>query len=165
MSKPLKLAQSGLGVVGRDWSIQSARREPRSSRPIYWSVQPAARKLTGSGQGLKDIQDALTGYAPVPPSRFTSQVQNKHASPSGKTPPAIRALQLPPDWHSKDSLSKPSLTCQPVGATNEKTIYETSTSSSSVKKIAPVILSEEQTQILKLVEDGNSIFYTGNAGM
>jgi hypothetical protein len=168
MSKPQKLAQSGLGVVRRDWSIPSASQEPRSSQPIYWpptpplnAVQPAARKLTGSEQRLKDIQDALTGYAPVPPS----QVQNKRASPSGKTPPPKRARQLPPDWHSNDALSKPSLTRQPVGANNKKTIYENSTSSSSTKKIAPVFLSQEQTQILKLVQDGSSVFYTGSAGM
>jgi hypothetical protein len=164
MSRPLKLAQSGLGVARRGWSIPSASREPRSSQSIYdWSLtppDPAARKLTGSEQGLKDIQGALSGYAPVPPSRFTSQVQNNRASPSGKTPPAIPARQFPTDWHSR-----PSLTRQPVGATNKETIYETSTSSSSVEKIASVSLSQEQTQILKLVQNGNSIFFTGSAGM
>ena len=164
MSKP-KVAQSGLGVVKRDWSIQSASQEPRSSQPIYWPPtptpgQPAPRKLTGSEQRLKDIQDALTGYAPVPPS----QAQNKRASPSGKIPPAKRARQLPSDWHNNDTLSKPSLPRQPV-ATSQKHVYENSTSSTSVKKIAPVFLSQEQTQILKLVQDGSSVFYTGSAGM
>ena len=180
MSKPSKQAQSGLRIVKRDWSIPSATEEPRSSQPLYWpptppnSVQPAARKLTGSEQRLKDIQDALAGYAPVPPSRSTaipplveSQAPNRRASSSEKpdtAPPAKRARQLPPDWHNNDTLSKPSLTRQSVGA-NKKTIYETSTSSSSVKKIAPVFLSQEQTQILKLVQDGDSVFYTGSAGM
>lgn len=169
MAKPSKLAQSGLGVVKRDWSIPSASQEPGSSQPIYWPptppnpVQPAPRQLTGSEQRLKDIQDALTGYASVPPSRFTSQVQNKRASPSEKTPSAKRARQLPPDWHSNDTLSKPSLIRQPVA--NRKPVYENSTSLSSVKKIAPVFLSQEQTQILKLVQDGSSVFYTGSAGM
>ena len=167
MSKPLL---SGLGVVKRDWSISSATQEPVSSQPIYWPptppnpVQPVTRKLTGSEQRLKDIQDALTGYAPVPVSAsgLTSQTQNKRANPSGKTPPAKRARQLPPDWHNNDILSKPSLTRQP---TNNKIVYENLTSSSSVKKIAPVFLSQEQTQILKLVQDRNSVFYTGSAGM
>ena len=168
MSKPTKLAQSGLGVVKRDWS--STSQEPRSSQPIYWPptppnpVQPA-RKLTGSEQRLKDIQDALTGYAPVSSSCVATQVQNKRASPSGKTPPPKRARQLPPDWHSNDTLSKPSLARQQVGADKKEPIYENSTSSSSVKKIAPVFLSQEQTQILKLVQDGSSVFYTGSAGM
>ena len=162
MSKPK--AQSGLGVVRRDWSIQSVSQEPRSSQPIHWPLtppeQPAPRKLTGSEQRLKDIQDALTGYAPaVPPS----QVQNKRASPSGKIPPAKRARQLPSDWHRNDTLSEPSLPRQPV-ATNKKPVYENSSSSTSAKKIAPVFLSQEQTQILKLVQDGSSVFYTGSAG-
>ena len=167
MSKPLR---SGLGVVKRDWSISSASQEPISSQPIYWPptppnpVQPAARKLTGSEQRLKDIQDALTGYAPVPPSRSTSEAQNKRENLSERPPPAKRARQLPPDWHSNDTLSKPSLTRQSVGTTNKKTVYENPTSSSSVKKIAPVFLSQEQTQILKLVQDGSSVFYTGSAG-
>ncbi|TRM65513.1 PIF1-like helicase-domain-containing protein [Schizophyllum amplum] len=34
----------------------------------------------------------------------------------------------------------------------------------SKKSLAGVFLSGEQTQILKLVEEGNSIFYTGSAG-
>jgi hypothetical protein len=57
------------------------------------------------------------------------------------------------------------LTRQPVETTNTETICETSTSISSVKKIAPVSLSQEQIQILKLVEDGKSVFFTGSAGM
>ena len=160
MSNLRKVAQSGLGVVRRDWSIPDATQEPRSSQPIYWPptppnpVQPAEEKLTASERRLKAIQDALR-CAPVPPKR---------ASPSGKMPPAKRARQLPPDWHRNDTLSKPSLTRQPEGA-NKKTVYENSISSSSVKKIAPVFLSQEQTQILKLVQDGSSVFYTGSAGM
>ena len=181
MSKSSKQAQSGLRVVKRDWSIQSATEEPRSSQPIHWpptppnTVQPATRKLTGSEQRLKDIQDALAGYSSVPPSRCTavpplieSQAQNRRASPSEKldtAPPAKRARQLPPDWHRNDTLSKPSLTRQSAGTNNKKPIYESSTSSSSVKKIAPVFLSQEQTQILKLVQEGSSVFYTGSAGM
>jgi hypothetical protein len=32
------------------------------------------------------------------------------------------------------------------------------------KKIASIFLSQEQTRILKLVQDGESVFYTGSAG-
>jgi len=31
-------------------------------------------------------------------------------------------------------------------------------------KVASVFLSQEQNQILKLVQEGNSVFYTGSAG-
>jgi len=172
MSKSSKPAQSGLGTVRRDWSILSVPQQPRSSQEIYWPptppnpVQPAARKLTGAEQRLKDIQDALAGYSSTVPPLVE---QNKRASPSENTttaPPTKRARrQLPPDWHRNDILSKPSLSRQPVAANNKKSTYEDSASSSSVKqKIAPVFLSQEQTQILKLVQDGNSVFYTGSAG-
>ena len=179
MSKSSK-PQSGLGTVKRDWSMPSANQEPRSSQSIYWPatppnpVQPAARKLTGAEQRLKDIQDALAGYSSAPPSRSAampplvdSQAQNKRASPSENSvtaPPTKRARQLPPDWHKNDILSKPSLSRQSVEATNKKPTHENSTPS-SVKKIASIFLSQEQTQILKLVQDGNSVFYTGSAGM
>jgi hypothetical protein len=177
MSKPT--AQSGLRSVKRDWSISSANQELRSSQSIYWPatpptnpVQPVARKLTGAEQRLKDIQDALAGYSSALPSRSAttplveSQAQNKRASPSENSvtaPPTKRARQLPPDWHKNDTLSKPSLSRQSVGTNSKKTTHETSTPS-SVKKIAPVFLSQEQTQILKLAQDGNSFFYTGSAG-
>ena len=158
-----KSAQSGLGTVKRDWSTSSASQEHRSSESIYWPLtppQPAARKLTGAEQRLKDIQDALAGYSSAPPPCPIAMPPNKRASPSENTaPPTKRARQLPPDWHSHDTLSNPSLS----RSANNKS---TSTPSSAVKpKIAPVFLSQEQTQILKLVQDGNSVFYTGSAGM
>jgi hypothetical protein len=143
MSKPLKVVQYGLGVVKRNWSTPSATQEPRYSQPTpspgLNPVQYAARKLTGSEHQAR-------------------------TSSSGKAPPAVLARKLP-HWQSKDFLSKRSLTRQPVKTTKTKTICETSTSMSSVKKVAPVFLSQEQIQILKLVEEGNSVFYTGSAGM
>ncbi|KAF8817410.1 hypothetical protein BYT27DRAFT_6810479 [Phlegmacium glaucopus] len=173
MSKSSKPAQSGLGTVRRDWSISSVNQLPRSSQEIHWSptppnlVQPAARKLTGAEQRLKDIQDALAGCSStVPP--LGEQGQNKRASPSENAatlPPTKRARQLPPDWHKNDILSKPSLSRQPVPANNKKSTHQDFAPSSLGKqKIAPVFLSQEQTQILKLVQDGNSVFYTGSAG-
>lgn len=178
MSKSSKPAQSGLGTVKRDWSSSSAQ-EPRSSQSIYWpptppnQPQPAARKLTGAEQRLKDIQDALAGYSSASPPRSVamppladSQAQNKRASPSENTAPrAKRARELPPGWRN-DTLSKPSLPQrQSIGANSKKTAYEYSAPSSAPKKIAPIFLSQEQTQILKLVQDGDSVFYTGSAGM
>ena len=94
-------SQSGLRIVKRDWSILSATQEHRSFQSISSHsnlVQPAARKSANSEHGLKNIEDVLAGYTPVPPSRFTampplfeSQAQNKRASPSEKShtaPPA-----------------------------------------------------------------------------
>ena len=46
-----------------------------------------------------------------------------------------------------------------------KRIWSIPSTPMSVKKTEPVVLSQEQIQILKLVEDGHSVFYTGSAGM
>ena len=181
-----KSSKSGLGTFKRDWSDSSSSQEPKSSQSIYWpatppnAVQPPTRKLTGAEQRLKDIQDALAGYASTGPPRSVvmpplveSQTQNKRASPSenlATAPPVKKVRQLPPGWQMDDPLSKPSLSFPPVAADNKKSSYEYSAPSSSgmssgKQKIAPVFLSQEQTQILKLVQDGNSVFYTGSAGM
>lgn len=140
MSKPLKVVQYGLGVVKRNWSIPSATQEPRCSpSPILLNpVQPAARKLTGS--------------------------EHQACTSSEKAPPVALSRKLP-HWQSKDFLLKSNLTRQSRKTTKTKTIRKTPNSMSSVREIAPVSLSQEQIQILKLVEDGNSIFYTGSAGM
>ena len=137
MSKPLKVVQYGLGVVKRNWSIPSATQEPRCSpSPIPLNpVQPAARKLTGS--------------------------EHQACTSSEKAPPGRKL----PHWQSKDFLLKSNLTRQSRKTTKTKTIRKTPIFMSSVREIAPVSLSQEQIQILKLVEDGNSIFYTGSAGM
>lgn len=173
MSNSSKPVRSGLGTVKRDWSLSALPQEPRSSQSIEWPatppnpVQPPARKLTGPEQRLKDIQDALAGYSSTTPPSAGSQARNKRPSPSENIAPAPqtkRARQLPPDWRRDDILSKPSLSDRPVAANNKKSTYNHS--APSVKpKIASVFLSQEQTQILKLVQDGNSVFYTGSAGM
>ncbi|KAJ3515174.1 hypothetical protein NLJ89_g1922 [Agrocybe chaxingu] len=173
-------ARSGLGSVKRDWSSNGVLHEPRSSQEIAWpptqAPQPAApsRKLTGSELRLKAIQEALAGYPPaVPPPLAKSSVQNKRASPTAQLaaePQPKRARQLPPDWPGTDALSRPTLSAKPPSGysrTNSKSAFNSPASSSGTsapKKIAPIFLSQEQTQILKLVQDGDSVFYTGSAG-
>ncbi|KDR80677.1 hypothetical protein GALMADRAFT_61611 [Galerina marginata CBS 339.88] len=170
MSKSSKPAQSGLGTVKRDWSSSSVVAPARSSQEIYWpptpaATQPPAKKLTGSELRFKAIQDALAGYsAPTPsPPLVTSASQNKRVSPTGEpatAPPQKRPRRiLPPDWPKQDDLSNPSL--KPASSSN---ISPESSNSSGKKKIPSLFLSQEQTQILKLVQDGDSVFYTGSAG-
>ena len=82
---------------------------------------------------------------------------HKCASPSENSvtaPPTKQVWQLPLDWHKNSTLSKSSLSHQSMGVTHKKPTYEISTPA-SVKKIALIFLSQEQTQILKLVQDGN----------
>jgi len=180
MSKPK--AQSGLSTVRRDFSSTEIVLPPKSSQNIPWSSSPPVappaplKKLSGSEARLKAIQEALAGYpTSEPPVLVQSLAQNKRPSPAGTEAtgnPHKRARQLPPDWPSNDSLSKPSLSAKPLSSSTRdarKSAFNTpassSSSGSSIKpKVAPVFLSQEQKTILKLVEEGESVFYTGSAG-
>jgi ATP-dependent DNA helicase PIF1 len=134
------------------------------------------KKLSGSEARLKAIQEALAGYPTSAPPLVQSITQNKRPSPTGSSatgnPPTKRARQLPPDWPSNDPLSKPSLSEKPSSSSTRdirKPASDTPASSSgsslsTKSKVASVFLSQEQKKILKLVQDGESVFYTGSAG-
>lgn len=181
-----KSAQSGLRSIKRDFS--SSTMASSSSQEIYWPPTPqpqkqpvAAPKLTGSQQRLKDIQDALSGKPPsshLSAPLVESKAVNKRTSLEAEAAPpaAKRPRQLPPSWGAKDSLSDPSFSSQSEppssrsSTSSRKTTKSVSSSAShsitsgSKPKVASVFLSQEQTQILKLVQDGDSVFYTGSAG-
>jgi len=178
MSKSLKSAKSGLRSVKRDWSSSDVS-QPRSSQPLDWPPsppkQPAPPKaLSGSEARLKAIQEALAGYsAPAPPPPLVeSTAQNKRASPTAipaNAPPPKRARQLPPDWPSKDALINSSFSIPSDGPGRSKGFSKPSPESSAGStggkpKVPAIFLSQEQTQILKLVQGGESVFYTGSAG-
>lgn len=180
-----KAAQSGLRTIKRDFSASTA---PASSQEIYWpptpQPQPEIGQLTGIQRRLKAIQDAL-GEKAVPSESsqplLESKVVNKRPSP--ETYPAHatkKPRQLPPSWQDKDPLSAPSLSSRsssgshgtasrrpvPPGSSSIPQVSSSSTSTlaATKPKIPAVFLSQEQTQILQLVKDGKSIFYTGSAG-
>lgn len=178
-----KSAKSGLGSIKRDFSSSDVA--PGSSQEIYWpptqptkpvAQAPPPRKLTGSEARLKAIQDALSSMPstmPPPPLASSSTVNKRPNSDSALAQPLQkRARQLPPDWY--DSLSGPSLT---PSSSHSKASSQKSregnkplSSSGSVQKpaskakLAKIFLSAEQTEILKLVDGGDSVFYTGSAG-
>lgn len=149
----------------------------RSSQPYEWEPSPpipqrkVATPLSGSEARLKAIQEALAGYnASVPPGPplAKSQVPNKRPSPTAEpatVPQPKRARQLPPDW-GRDPLSAPSGFSD---SRSKKGVSKSSPASSTdtvggKPKLASVFLSQEQTKILKLVQEGESLFYTGSAG-
>lgn len=173
------LVKSGLGTVKRDFSSSSISNPPKSSQEIYWPPTPPPTKLSGQAQRLKDIQDALASCStPLTDSKG----QNKRPSPTGPAdgPTEKRPRQLPPGW-GNDSLSAPtygsdSSLRRPSSSrtTSSSSSFPSTTAASSTSslastkkanaKVASVFLSQEQTQILKLVQEGNSVFYTGSAG-
>ena len=179
MFKP-KQPQSGLRTLKRDFSSSSFG---ASSQPIDvddWAPTPPVlpstvptKALTGSEKRLKDIQDALAGippqnqHRPLPLAQSSSQVINKRSNPSDfDAPPTKR--RLPSSWEDTDKSmgmpSKQAIASRVQNAPKSTTKTVTTSSSTAAAKPAKVFLSQEQNQILKLVADGSSVFYTGSAG-
>lgn len=154
------MSKSGLGKVKRDWSES----QPSSSQesPIAWPPSPPPQRaveMTAAQRRLQAIQEALnpTSSAPVKtaPSLKPSTAPNKRphsemSSAQSQPAPLKKARQM--------EGVKPRATTQPSKATSS------STSKAAAAKPAKIFLSEEQKKILKLVEDGQSVFYTGSAG-
>jgi ATP-dependent DNA helicase PIF1 len=170
-----KKAQSGLGTLKRDFSQSSI--PSHSSQPISWPPTPrppAPRPLSSREQRLKDIQDALAGN-PVKSERIltnsSSQVINKRPADSQSAlatgQPAKKRI-LPSDWNDEKRSSSSNVLASSSNnarAPPSSTVSKGSTASASSKQVASVFLSHEQSQILQLVLDGHSVFYTGSAGM
>ncbi len=176
-----KQPMSGLRSIKRDFSSSSlppASQESVTSDPdtIPWQPTPP-KKLSGLEQRLKDIQDALKGQVASSESVLASsqsQSQSQKRPSTSQNPPAKRR-QLPSSWSEKET--KPARPAYPSASTtrafgttrqlnadaNETLVIPVAKSGSSSKP-TPVALSQEQTYILKLVENGLSLFYTGSAG-
>ena len=137
---------SGLRSVKRDFSSNSISQsnQNRSSGPS--SSQSASQKLSAMEERMRRIQQGLNEHEAQKASLSrTSSSQISTSSSSSNTlkrsaenqPDASnKRRQLPSSWKGSTSSSKP----------------------------GPVKLSKEQTHILKLVEQNQSVFYTGSAG-
>jgi hypothetical protein len=177
MSNGGQSALSGLRTVKRDWSQSSSQSEDRISWPATQPTQSQSSKAPNAesrSQRMKDIQlalDALTGKQPPGerPEISTKQIANgtKRPLPPAPNPPPAKKRQLPPSWNedvlsSSSNFKSSSKFSLPSVKSSSLTVATSSSKPSS--KLAGVFLSQEQTQILRLVESGNSVFYTGSAG-
>ncbi|KAI0343277.1 hypothetical protein BDW22DRAFT_1263980 [Trametopsis cervina] len=176
-----KQPMSGLKSVQRDFSANTIPSSSQSSEDAYPRKPPVpgATGMTAQERRLQIIQAALNGdYAPEPkaatPSSSLHSFSSKRPSSSQEESEAKRR-HLPSSWD--ESTSQPSSLApnKLFGKTKSFTDVTGTSSAPSVKKIVPsgsvssdkpaaVFLSQEQTHILKLVENGESIFYTGSAG-
>lgn len=173
-------SQSGLGSIQRDWSMSSLN-PPPSSQEIEWLPTPPKQttasqqasssssssgvELTGREKRLRDIQNALN-------NRSTPAVAQPFAKPkrgsdteypdaSDSLPPMKKHRQLPPGYRDDDPITQATNFSSGSRTTKNKSTY---TAPPPSKKVAGMFLSSEQKEILKLVEDGQSVFYTGSAG-
>jgi hypothetical protein len=180
--------RSGLSSVQRNWSSSSVGSSIDPA--IDWPPTPptstppsdARKALTGAEKRLKAIQDALSGTSapsgrlltPSTNSQQSSQTRPMEGVANGsKRPlpadsstvtggPPLKKRQLPNSWD------------QPAAGSSHAGASRASSSSSGAVKVvrgttaaskpAAVFLSQEQSHILRLVEGGQSLFYTGSAG-
>ncbi|GBE86663.1 ATP-dependent DNA helicase PIF1 [Sparassis crispa] len=181
MPAPSKQPISGLKSIKRDFSSaplpsasQNSSLSASDASAIPWTPSPPQQQLPGMAQRLKDIQDALSGHAVASEKTLsgTSSASSSQAFRGGppgslkrsapsQDPPAKRR-QLPPNW-SENTESTTSRTFGSSRVANAPLVVSAA-SSGAVAKPAPVFLSQEQQHILKLVQDGQSVFYTGSAG-
>lgn len=168
---------SGLKSIKRDFSSNVASSGPGDGAQTVRKAPPLTKKTGASSeQRLKLIREALEGMSSTgDKSAPTGQLVNSGLKRPNATEagPAPKRRQLPWDplsegtrytsISSNNGGSGRALTSSNTNGASGQAITVSSSSSSSGKP-APVFLSQEQTHILKLVENGESIFYTGSAG-
>lgn len=170
----MKQAQSGLRTLKRDFSSGAMSTQPIDVDDVDWPPtpmavpQPPAPILSGSAQRMKNIQDALAGIttssssAPQPSTNKRPNPTN-NAGPSASEPPAKKRV-LPSSWEEAPG---PKVMAPKRTVTEKQKSNITVTTSKAVASkavVAKVFLSKEQQHILKMVSDGQSLFYTGSAG-
>lgn len=183
MSNGGQSALSGLRTIKRDWSQSSSQSEDRISWPATQPTQSQSSKAPKAeipSQRMRDIQlalDALSGKQPPGerPEISTKQIANgtKRSLPPASNSQPAKKRQLPPSWNEDTLSSSSNFTSSSnfkssskfsLPAVKSTSLAVASSSSKPSSKLAGVFLSQEQTQILRLVENGNSVFYTGSAG-
>jgi hypothetical protein len=170
---------SGLGRVKRDFSSPGIATTQSSNSSSSRESADQTKKLSGNALRLKLIQDALAENAAAERVLVKSATPNVALKPGGLVdaggpkrsaesdiaePPAKRRA-LPPTWDQP--ASSPKLATSSI-TNNSSSIVKIATTAPSAsgpsKKMASIFLSQEQTQILNLVNSGQSVFYTGSAG-
>ena len=178
--------RSGLGTIQRDWSANKPQNiefdDPDSDIISGWSPSPPSTAATQSSRSrLDDLHASLSGNITssekllsssqssqkraAEPSDFLSQPPaKKRVLPASfssglqsKTNPLSRASSLNSGW-GKAFGTKRNPTSSITRTPSQPTLK------SSSKLSGHISLSQEQNYILKLAQEGKSLFYTGSAG-
>lgn len=168
-----KQVMSGLRTVKRDFSSNSL---PPNSQNAASGGSSRQQKLSTQEERLKLIQDALNGVAtsgdnksPFSSSNAAASGGSSMSSASLKRPSpddshsGVKKRRMPSSWNDSNDIASYSNTRTLSVSTSINTASKTTIPTTSAKP-ASIFLSQEQTHILKLVENGESIFYTGSAG-
>lgn len=162
-----KSAQSGLRTLKRDFSAASSSSH---ALDLGWPSSPppapvAAKPLTGAQKRLKDIEDALKGIAPQATTKPAAALNASKAfnkRPSDTAP--VDSRPAPGKKQRTQDVLAPTNFTRTSSSSAVRTKPVVAAASSAPHKVAKVFLSAEQKAILKLVSEGNSVFYTGSAG-
>lgn len=161
-----KMALSGLRSVKRDWSTSSKT-----------DSEDSQKALDARAQRLRDIQAGLDRreqtslssvllqkYVNVTTADITSGSKRPPSAPAHE--PAAKKRVLPPSWEKDVYTSSSNFTTAVRKSSTTGSVGRTKPGVSAAVSAQPppVFLSQEQTQILQLVELGDSLFYTGSAG-
>lgn len=158
--------RSGLGVVKRDWSSNKPQNieldEPDSDVLSGWSPSPPS---TTTAQALKSRLDGIQASLS---NRITSSERLLSSSRSSQKRAAEPSDFLPQPPHKKRLLPSSFLKGrQPSAKSLSRTTSLSSRPPSTFaysKQHASISLSQEQNYVLKLAQEGKSLFYTGSAG-
>lgn len=155
------MSQSGLRALTRDWSSSSADTD-EYSWPATSQAQPQpqstpAPPLTAKELRLKAIQAALSQPQTSEPLFKSSSKKRSSDGADGLDPPPAKKRLMP--WNSISLDGK-----EDEPTTSGKSSATSSSAPASKRDVGKVFLSNEQKHILKLVQHGSNIFYTGSAG-
>ena len=178
--------RSGLGTVKRDWSANKSQNtqldDPDSDALSGWSPSPPTTVATQSPKSRLDnltasLSDRISSSEQLLSSRSS---QKRIAEPSNfvsQPPPKKRVLPASFSTHQQPSNKTISRTTSLNSRSFGAPVNPRRTASSSLTKAfsqpslktssklsSSISLSQEQNHILKLAQEGKSLFYTGSAG-
>lgn len=191
MSQPSRQVMSGLATVKRDFSSNTDKKEPEpsSSRTTGKRMDSSAlMKAIMEGCASRDANGGSTSMASAsllsqkrPPQTAVAPPAKRRTLPDSFQSSSYRTATTSNKPPSSSYSSQRSSALSSSSAANSSQTSGPSTSSSSSRpsplvvsaaqsskaavKPATIFLSSEQKQILQLVKDGKSIFYTGSAGV
>lgn len=164
--------RSGLGTVKRDWSSNKSQSieldEPDSDVISGWSPSPPN---TTTAQSLKTrldgIQVSLTNSI-TSSERLLSSSQNskkRAAEPSNFLSQPLKKRNLPSSFSNGPQQSAKALSrSASLNSRSMGTIGSSKKHTPFSKSSGSISLSQEQNYVLKLAQEGKSLFYTGSAG-
>ncbi|KAI5995494.1 hypothetical protein EDD15DRAFT_2164979 [Pisolithus albus] len=129
---------------------------------------------------MRDIQAGVDQRKPAELLKIDGNGSPAHTVNSIKRPlhvaleelPAKKKRQLPPSFQNCALTKSPYFTLPSIAselkprsqAQTDSTAFSANVASNTASSKSKIVLSEEQTHILQLVEEGKSLFYTGSAG-